>query len=148
MLFGVARTGPGGNPKEEKMKDDENMLVYISAFVSPHTLPFGIEISKYYSRVVYVNTMELTQERKEMGYDVTDRRVEIRTLSDDPQGCRRLIDEAKDVILAGTHFDLVAYRIRVGKRVFITHERILKKGVIKLLDPRTWNVAKFCVSVR
>lgn len=130
------------------MKDGETMLVFISAFVSPHTLPLGIELSKYYERVIFINTMALTQERKQMGYDVADSRVQIRELAQDGPACRQLINEAKDVILAGTGFDLVAQRISDGKRVFIAHERLLKKGAVKLLDPRTWRIAKFCRSVR
>ena len=124
------------------------MLVYISTFVSPHTLPLGIGLSQYYSRVVFINTAVLTQERKQMGYDVQDPRVEIRNLSEDVQSCAQLILDAKDVILAGDRFDLVQERIHAGKPVFLTSERIFKKGLIKLLDPRTWQMAKFFRSVR
>ena len=124
------------------------MLVFISSFVSPHTLPLGVELSKYYEKVIFINTMDLTMERAQMGYDVSDPHVDIRHFFEAPQGCRLLIDRAKDVILAGANFDLVANRIQYGKWVFITHERLFKKGMVKLLDPRTWKVAKFCLSVR
>ena len=124
------------------------MLVYVSAFVSPHTMPFGVALTHHYDRVVFINTMTLTQERKQMGYDITDARVEIRQYSEEPELCRQLIDEARDVILAGTAFHLIASRIQKGKRVFIAHERIFKKGILKLLDPRTWKIARFCCSVR
>ncbi len=124
------------------------MLVYVSAFVSPHTMPFGVALTHHYDRVVFINTMTLTQERKQMGYDITDTRVEIRQYSEEPELCRQLIDEARDVILAGTAFHLIASRIQKGKRVFIAHERIFKKGILKLLDPRTWKIARFCRSVR
>lgn len=130
------------------MKDGEAMLVFISTFVSPHTMPFGIALTQYYDQVVFINTMALTEEREKMGYDIADPRVTVRNLCDDPQGCAELIDRAKDVILAGADFYLIAQRIKDGKRVFITHERILKKGAVKLLDPRTWRIAKFCRSVR
>ena len=56
--------------------------------------------------------------------------------------------QAKAVILAGADFHLVKTRIQIGKPVFIAHERLLKKGMVKLLDPRTWRIAKFCRSVR
>lgn len=130
------------------MKDGAAMLVYISTFVSPHTLPLGVALCAHYGEVVFINTMELTAERKRMGYDVLDRRVVIRNLLEDSALCKQLIDRAEDVILAGANFSLVADRIREGKRVFIAHERLLKKGLVKLLDPRTWKIAKFCCSVR
>lgn len=130
------------------MKDGEVMLVIISAFVSPHTMPFGIALTSYYDEVVFVNTMMLTEERREMGYNLDDPRVTIRNLYDDRQDCLNLINEAQDVILAGTDFHLIAQRIQMGKTVFIAHERLLKKGLVKLLDPRTWKIAKFCCSVR
>lgn len=130
------------------MKDGEAMLVFISAFVSPHTMPFGVALTKYYDQVVFINTMTLTEERRKMGYDIADPRVTVRNLCDDPQGCAKLIDGAKTVILAGADFHLVAERIQKRKPVFIAHERLLKKGLVKLLDPRTWRIAKVCRSVR
>jgi len=124
------------------------MLVFISTFVSPHTLPFGIALTKYYDRVVFINTMPLTQERKRMGYEIDDGRVEIKNFFESSEECQMLIDTADDVILAGDAFELISSRIREGKRVYITHERIFKKGVIKILDPRTWLIFRFCRSVR
>ena len=58
------------------------MLVYISTFVSPHTLPLGIALTAHYRRVVFINTAQLTQERRQLGYQVSDPRVEIRALSE------------------------------------------------------------------
>ena len=124
------------------------MFVFITTFVSPHTLPLGLEMTKYYDRVVFINTMELTEERKRMGYDIKDERIEIFNLYKCEEKCRELIEEAGDVILAGTRFDLVDSRIRQGKQVFIAHERIFKKGAVKWLDPRTWQLIRFCRAVR
>ena len=124
------------------------MLVLITTFVSPHTLPLGVALSEYYDRVVFINTLPLTQERKQMGYAVEDERVEILDLDRETQCCMQLIREADAVILAGDRFELVQQRIEAGKQVFLLHERIFKKGLLKLLDPRTWRMAKFCRSVR
>lgn len=124
------------------------MLVFITTFVSPHTLPFGLEMTKYYDRVVFINTMELTEERKRMGYALSDDQVEIFNLYECESKCRELIDSARDVIMAGMRFDLVDSRINQGKQVFIAHERIFKKGALKWLDPRTWQLFKFCHAVR
>lgn len=124
------------------------MLVFITSFVSPHTLPLGLELTKYYERVVFINTMALTEERKRMGYDISDERVEILTFGECREKCQKFINEARDVIMAGTWFDLVSERINAGKQVFIAHERIFKKGAIKWLDPRTWRMCKDFRSVR
>ena len=126
----------------------EKMLVFITTFVSPHTLPLGLEMTKYYDRVVFINTMELTEERRRMGYALSDERVEIFNLYECEAKCRELIDGARDVILAGTRFDLIDSRLRQGKQVFIAHERIFKKGAVKWLDPRTWRLLRFCRAVR
>ena len=127
------------------MKDT---LVFISTFASPHTLPFGVEAAKFYSEVVFINTMPLTEERLRMGYDISSDSVEIINLSDSEQRCRELILSARDVILSGTRFDLVSERIEAGGSVYIAHERLFKKGVLKLLDPRTWKISAFCRRVR
>ncbi len=124
------------------------MFVFITTFVSPHTLPLGLEMTKYYDRVVFINTMELTEERKRMGYAIADERVEIFNLYENEEKCRNLIDEARDVIMAGTRFDLIDSRIKQGKQVFIAHERIFKKGAVKWLDVRTWRLFRFCHAVR
>ena len=124
------------------------MLVFISAFISPHTLPFGVALTRHYDRVVFINTMALTQERKQMGYAISDPHIQIENYYEDPQKCQKMIDEARDVILAGTAFHLIASRVQMGKKVFVAHERLLKKGFVKLLDPRTWKIARFCRQVR
>ena len=124
------------------------MLVIISSFVSPHTLPLSVALTQHFDQVVFISTMPMSEERRKMGYDIADPRITIRNLSDDWQGCADLINEAEAVMLACADFDLVAQRIQMGKSVFITHERLFKKGLIKLLDPRTWRIAKFCRSVR
>ena len=124
------------------------MLIFITSFVSPHTLPLGVALTKYYNQVIFISTNAITKERLKMGYDIIDPRVTMLNFRDNPLECAKLIDEAKDVVLGGADFHLVAQRIKDGKRVFITHERILKKGAVKFLDPRTWKIAKFCCSSR
>ena len=128
------------------MKKDR--LVFISTFASPHTLPFGVEAARLYGEVVFINTMTLTEERRRMGYDISSERVEIIDLSGNEERCRELILDARDVILSGARFDLVSERISGGDSVYLAHERLFKKGFVKLLDPRTWKIAAFCRGVR
>ena len=49
------------------------MIVYISAFLSPHVKPFcGFLYEKTNGDFKYIETIKLTEERKAMGYSYTD----------------------------------------------------------------------------
>ncbi|MBE6532855.1 MAG: glycosyltransferase [Ruminococcaceae bacterium] len=124
------------------------MIAFVVSFVSPHTLPLGRELAKYQD-VVFINTMPLTEERKRMGYDVGDEKVNICSYNDDPVKCQKIIDTSECVIYAGSFgFNMLKNRLKKDKLTLIMHERIFKKGVIKLLDPRTWELLDFCHRVQ
>lgn len=123
------------------------MIVFVVSFISPHTLPIGIELAKD-EKVVFINTIKLTDERKRMGYKIEDSAVEILEYDACPQRCNHLINEANVVIFACAKLELLTERINSGKLVFLLHERIFKKGFIKWLDIRTHRLAKFCRKVR
>lgn len=119
------------------------MIVFVSMFVSPHTLPLGVALTQY-DQVCFVNTAPLTDERKRMGYQVTDKRVSIYQYDDSPEKCQQLIDTADTVIFSAPFFHLLTTRLNQNKRTFLFHERIFKKGVLKWLDPRTYKLVRFC----
>lgn len=124
------------------------MIVFIVPFVSPHTLPLGKELSKY-QEVVFVNTIALTEERRRMGYDVKDSKVKIYNLYEKQEFCIHLIDIADCVIFAGSFgFNILEKRVKENKLTFLMSERIFKKGIIKWLDKRTYELMSFCRSVR
>lgn len=124
------------------------MIVFIVSFVSPHTLPLGKELSKY-QEVIFVNTITLTEERRRMGYDIKDGEVKIHNLYDEPEFCMGLINKADCVIFAGSFgFNILEKRVKENKLTFLMSERIFKKGIIKWLDKRTYELMFFCRSVR
>lgn len=124
------------------------MIVFIVPFVSPHTLPLGKELAKY-QETIFINTIKLTEERRHMGYDITDETVKIYNLYDERKLCMSLIDQAECVIFAGSFgFDVLEKRLRDDKLIFIMHERIFKKGMVKWLDKRTFELLHFCKTVR
>lgn len=123
------------------------MIVFVVSFVSPHTLPLGVELAKT-EKVVFINTITLTDERKRMGYQVEDATVEILDYFNCPQYCDQLINEATTVIFACARFELLTKRINNGAPIFLLSERIFKKGLIKWLDIRTYRLVKFCRGVR
>lgn len=124
------------------------MIVFIVPFVSPHTLPLGKELAKY-QETIFINTIALTEERRHMGYDITDENVKMYNLYNEYKLCMKLIDEAECVIFACSFgFDVLKNRLRENKLIFIMHERIFKKGIIKWLDKRTFELLRFCKTVR
>lgn len=124
------------------------LLVFITAFASPHTLPLVRELLSYYDRVVVLAMISLTKERRQMGYDWQGDNVESLHYIDDPVSAQNLVDEANDVIFAFSDFHLLENRLRDGKTCWIMHERIFKKGILKWMDPRTWKLLGFCRRVR
>ena len=124
------------------------MIVFIVSFVSPHTLPLGKELSKYQD-VVFINTIALTEERRKMGYDIKDENVKIYNLYKKPEICRDLINKADCVVFAGSFgFGILESRLKENKLTFLMNERIFKKGIIKWLDKRTYELLSLCKSVK
>ena len=124
------------------------MIVFVVSFISPHTLPLGRALSAY-SEVAFVNTMPLTEERRQLGYDVNDEKIKVYNYFDDADECSKIIDSAECVIFAGAFgFDVLKNRLAENKLTLLMNERIFKKGPVKLLDPRTYELARFCRQVR
>ena len=124
------------------------MIAFVVSFVSPHTLPLGKELVKY-DDVVFINTIPLTEERRRMGYDVCDEKIVIYNYADNTEKCQEIIDNADCVIYASAFgFDVLNERINKNKLTLVMHERIFKKGIVKWLDPRTYELISFCRRVR
>ena len=124
------------------------MIAFVVSFISPHTLPLGRALSAY-SEVAFVNTMPLTEERRRMGYEVEDEKIKVYNYFDNTDECSKIIDNAECVIFAGAFgFDIIKKRLLENKLTFIMHERIFKKGIIKMLDPRVYELIRFCREAR
>ncbi len=125
------------------------MIVYISAFLSPHVKPFcDFLYEKTNGDFKYIETIKLTEERKAMGYSYTDEDAPyLMQLEDNVQTVKEIIDTAECAIINPCSSDslLVKNRLSNNLTTFFISERIFKKGLIKVLDPRVWKLFSFLI---
>lgn len=114
-------------------------VVFFSSFISPHMKPFCDYLSKKCD-FTYVQTIQLTEERKKMGYAFTETIPYLMDLSADKEKQKKLADDADCVIINSGSADagIVYDRIRQNKITFFCNERLFKKGFIKYADLRLW----------
>ena len=114
-------------------------IVFFSSFLSPHMKPL-CDILYNHCDFTYVETNELTKERRELGYDFMETIPYIQNLSNDKEKQIKLADSADCVIINTGAADagIVLNRIRNNKLTFFCNERLFKKGIIKYADPRLW----------
>lgn len=130
------------------------MIVFVSNFASPHSIPLAEELySSIGDKFIFIETKEITSERINLGYD---------TLSNKPfvikynqfTACRQkyisLIQEADTVLVSYGSIDtaLIDARIKNDKLTFLMSERIFKKGLIKLFDPKFLKTLLFIHRIR
>lgn len=120
------------------------MIIYVSAFLSPHVKPFCDYLyEKTNGEFVYVETIELTEERKSMGYSYDkDSAPYVVNYSANIQHINNMIDTAECVIInpCSSAPNLVKNRLKNNLLTFFISERIFKKGLVKILDPRVWKM--------
>lgn len=117
------------------------MFVFITSFVSPHVKPILEEISKICNeKIIVIECMEITEERKKMGYSDSafSDHFEVISLKKENDRCLELINKAEVVDCAWHLMDLLYTRVKENKLTLLENERLLKKGIIKFLDPRLW----------
>lgn len=134
--------------RKERSNDHMKTLVFVTSFLSPHVLPLLNELSKYYSIIGCIQTMHMTRERKSLGYEIDCSFFRLISYQTEQELCRELCSRADVVCMACGCFELLKTRIRENKEVFILHERLFKKGLIKLVDPRLWKYVKICSLAR
>lgn len=127
------------------------MILFISTFLSPHIKPLCDYLYEHTkSEFRYIQTMQLTAERKAMGYEFNEKIPYLMNYADCKEECSELIENAECVILNPGSADvmLVKERIKNNKVTFFISERIFKIGIIKFLDPRVLKTAKVILSGR
>lgn len=114
-------------------------VVFFSSFISPHMKPFCDNLSRKCD-FIYVQTNQLTEERRRMGYAYTEIIPYLVDLSADKVKQKKLADDADCVIInsGSTDAEIVFDRIRQNRITFFCNERLFKKGLIKYADPRLW----------
>lgn len=119
------------------------MVVFVSNFASPHTIPFCESLIERGIDVLFIETMRMTDERKSLNYQTFSERsfvINFDRFSNNVQEYKQIILNATTVIASygSIDIDLLSERIRKNKLTFFMSERLLKRGVLKLLDPRLW----------
>ena len=118
-------------------------LVFVTSFPSPHVMPLMEALQRHYTVTGCIQMMEMSQERKSMGYD-TASSVEVISFSRETVRCKKMILDADVLIMACGNFEVLQERIAANKEIYIMHERLFKKGLLKLLDPRLQKYRKIC----
>lgn len=114
-------------------------VVFFSSFISPHMKPFCDYLSQKCD-FTYVQTIQLTEERKKMGYAFSETIPYLVDLSDNKEQQKKLAVDADCVIInsGSTDAEIVSDRIHQNRITFFCNERLFKKGFIKYADPRLW----------
>ena len=129
------------------------MIVFISNFVSPHTIPLFNEIVKQYKGDFYfIETRKMTSERSGLGYD---KYRDLSFVISHEEFCLKrtyyqcLIDEAEAVLVSFGSIDinLLNERINKNRLCLLMSERLFKKGIAKIVDYRLWKNIYFFKSV-
>ncbi|KJJ73021.1 glycosyltransferase [Enterocloster citroniae] len=129
------------------------MILFISNFVSPHTIPLCNEIVKQYKGDFYfIETRKMTSERSGLGYD---KYRDLSFVVSHEEFCLKrtyyqsLIDEAEAVIVSFGSIDinLLNERINKNRLCLLMSERLFKKGIAKIVDYRLWKNILFFKSV-
>ncbi len=115
-------------------------IVFLGNFINHHQIPFCKAVSRKLTdgTFTFVQTEEMSEERKEMGWEVKEEDVPyLRKLYEEEEECKRLIDEC-DVLIAGwtDRTDLIIARMKQNKLTLRISERIYREGQWKAISPR------------
>lgn len=106
-------------------------IVFVSNYYNHHQAPLCQALAEQtQGQFTFVATSEMREERREMGYELTDVPEFVRYAHKSPEDrakCEQLIREADVVIAGAAPENLIAPRIRAGKLTFRYTERLFKK---------------------
>ena len=125
------------------------MVIFISNFVSPHTIPFSEELYALLGeQFFFIETRAMSAERSSLGYDKLRQKpfvVDFEHFQMQKEQYMALIDNA-DVVLASLgsiDISLLEGRIVNNRQTFLMSERLFKKGWLKFADPKLWKTMRF-----
>lgn len=123
-------------------------VTFFSNFLNHHQLPFCLEMMKHLgNQFTFVETEPIEQERLDMGYEDMGEKYSFALKSYKNDECYTRALKAgieSDVVIIGSAPEIfIQERLRENKVTFRYTERILKEGLIRVLDPRVsygiWN---------
>lgn len=117
-------------------------IVFVSNYYNHHQAPLCQALSRQTEgQFTFVATSEMRDERRKMGYALTDAPDFVRyahKTREERDECLRLIGEADVVIAGAAPEELIAPRIRAGKLTFRYTERLFKREPRPLEFLKKW----------
>lgn len=116
-------------------------ITFFSNFLNHHQLPFCLEMMKYQeNQFTFVETESIEQERLDMGYEDMGEKYPfvLKSYKDDEcYGQALKIGLESDIVIIGSAPEVfIQERLQENKVTFRYTERVLKEGLIRVLDPR------------
>lgn len=116
-------------------------VTFFSNFLNHHQLPFSMEMTKHLGEnFCFVETEPIEQERLDMGYEDMGEKYTFVLKSYKNDECYRLALKKgyeSDVVIIGSAPEIfIQERLKDNKVTFRYTERILKEGLVRILDPR------------
>lgn len=130
------------------------MIVFISNFVSPHIIPLCDELHvQSDNQFMFIETKQMSNERRSLGYIELRNRSYVISFEEYAKRhaeYQTAIDNADVVMASFGSIDnrLLKSRVRNNQLTFLLSERMFKKGIFKLADPRFWKNVAFLTTVR
>lgn len=130
------------------------MLVFVSNVVSPHTIPLSVELNnKLKGEFMFIETRMMAEVRKKMGYNSLSSLpfvVPYDQYIHDTTHYKAIIDNAEVVLASYGSIDnsLLENRVTENKLTFLLSERLFKKGILKLFDPKLWRTIYYLSRIR
>ncbi len=132
----VAGTGEEEPPKETPKAVPK--FVFVSNYISHHQVPFCNALWKLLGgSFAFIQTEPMEEERKRMGWQDQNSPAYVKRYYEEPELCRRWIEEASVVLFGGSDEEsYVTSRLEAGKPVVRYSERLYKSGQWKAVSPR------------
>lgn len=113
-------------------------LVFVSNYINHHQIPFCNAMSRILrGRFCFIQTESMEKERLDMGWTEQTAIPYLKRYYEEPEECRRLIEEAQIVLFGGSDEEsYVEKRLEDRKPVIRYSERLYRTGQWKVVSPR------------
>jgi glycosyltransferase involved in cell wall biosynthesis len=117
---------------------DRPQFVFVSNYINHHQIPFCNAMYKALEGAfVFIQTEPMEEERVRMGWQPDVQLPYVKYAYEEPESCRRLIEESPMVLFGGVDDEsYIQDRLRSGKPVIRYSERLYKEGQWKAVSPR------------
>lgn len=113
-------------------------FIFVSNYLNHHQIPFCNAMYRLLGEDFgFIQTEAMEEERIRMGWQPIGENVYLHLYYEQPEECKKLIDEADIVLFGGTDDEsYIRERLQQHKRVIRYSERLYKSGQWKAISPR------------